>query len=113
METALVKECDYVIIDIDRNKTVLVNTAPKFGNSKFGKEVFERNQKKVWEQSWESCCILVALSKLHPCKLTNIENGEYFESLAITLPVMVWALYLPIWLIFGLMLVLFKELLFI
>ena len=78
-ETALVRECNYVIIDIDRNKTVIVNTAPKFGNSKFGKEVFERNQKKAWEQSWESCCILVALSKLHPRKLTNIENREYFS----------------------------------
>ena len=46
-ETVLVRECNYVIIDIDRNKTVIVNTAPKFGNSKFGKEVFERNQKKA------------------------------------------------------------------
>ena len=46
-ETALVRECNYVIIDIDRNKTVIVNTAPKFGNSKFGKEVFERIKRKL------------------------------------------------------------------
>ena len=46
-ETALVRECNYVIIDIDRNKTVIVNTAPKFGNSKFGKEVLKEIKRKL------------------------------------------------------------------
>ena len=41
--------------------------------------------------------MLVTLS--NPCKLTNIEIRQYFESLAITLAVIVWTSYLLIQLV--------------
>ena len=85
--TSLVREYNYAILDIDRNKTVIVNAGRQaalkdegtqsLGNSNLGKEAFERNQKKLQVQSWEICCISVALSKLHPHNLTKTENGYF------------------------------------
>ena len=81
------QEYNYAILDIDRYKTVIVNAGRQaalkdegtqsLGNSNLGKEAFERNQKKLQVQSWEICCILVALSKLHPRNLTKTENGYF------------------------------------
>ena len=55
-ETALVRECNYVIIDIDRNKTVIVNTAPKFVTQSLGKRFLKEIKRKL-ESSLEKVVI--------------------------------------------------------
>lgn len=67
---------------------------PRVCQLTFWRKILDRNQKKSQLKLYESCIILVASLNIHLHKPTDNENRKYFDSLALTLVVIVWTSYL-------------------